>query len=222
MAAPHRFRVCTRSTLRWVLTHRALTPWYLIRYWRFLVLRIAHPEVVCEGMVFLDRRVALRARRGYGRLVLGPWVHVGAGTALRAHSGTLRIGPKCVFARDVTVNCHLDIEIGAASLIADHVYVGDFDHRFDTLDVPIKDQGIVTSPVRIGADVWIGTKSTVLRGARIGAGTVVAAHTVVTGSVPAQSIVAGVPGRVVRSRRAGDEQPVPVRRWRPRRVPPDR
>ena len=45
-------------------------------------------------------------------------------------------------------------------------------------------------------------KSSVLRGAQIGDGAVVAAHAVVRGEVPAYSVVAGVPGRVVRDRRA--------------------
>jgi acetyltransferase-like isoleucine patch superfamily enzyme len=66
--------------------------------------------------------------------------------------------------------------------------------------VPIKDQGIVKSPIRIGPDVWIGTKVTVLRGAFIGQGSVLAAHAVITKDVPPYSVVVGVPGRVVRNR----------------------
>ena len=66
--------------------------------------------------------------------------------------------------------------------------------------MPIKDQGIVKTPVRVGADVWVGVKASVLRGAQVGDGCVLAAHTVVRGVVPAGSVVAGVPGRVVRDR----------------------
>ncbi len=62
----------------------------------------AAPDVVTEGFVFLGRRVELQARRGYGRLVLGRWVHLGDENRLRAHEGTLRIGDKCVFGRDNT------------------------------------------------------------------------------------------------------------------------
>ena len=113
--------------------------------------------------------------------MLGRWVHLGDGNRLRAHEGTLRVGDKCVFGRDNTVNCYLDIEFGARSLVADWVYVCDFDHRFDDLTVPIKDQGIVKTPVRIGPDVWVGVKATILRGAMVGEGSVLAAHTVVRG-----------------------------------------
>jgi acetyltransferase-like isoleucine patch superfamily enzyme len=183
-----------------VLEHRAYTPWYLQRYWRFLRFRIANPHVITEGLVFIGKGVELYARPGHGRLILGRWVHLGDGTSLRCHEGTLQIGDKVVFGRHDVVNCYLDVNIGAASIIADMVYIADFDHIFDNAEVPIKDQGIAKSPVRIGADVWLGTKATVVRGTRIGQGSVVAANAVVTRNLPAYSIAAGVPAKVLRSR----------------------
>ncbi|MDQ1627340.1 MAG: hypothetical protein QOI54_1084 [Actinomycetota bacterium] len=189
------------ASLRWVVRQRAWTPFYLVRYWRFLLLRLRHPEVVTEGFVFLGRRVQLEVRKGYGRIVLGRWVHIGDDNRLRAHEGTLRVGDRTVFGRDNTVNCYLDIEFGPGCMVADWVYVCDFDHRFEDLDRPVKDQGLVKTPVRIGADVWVGVRATVLRGARVGEGSVLGAHTVVRGCIPPYSVVVGVPGRVVRDRR---------------------
>jgi acetyltransferase-like isoleucine patch superfamily enzyme len=191
--------------LRWLVRHRAWTPFYLVRYWRFFLFRLRNPHVITEGFVFLGKRVELYARMGYGRLIIGKWVHIGTGNAIRCHEGNLRIGDKCVFGKDNTVNCYLDIEFGAATLVADWVYICDFDHVVDDIHVPIKDQGIVKSPVRIGPDVWIGTKATVLRGVTVGHGSVLAAHTVVTRDIPPYSVVAGVPGRVVRDRLADYE-----------------
>lgn len=199
-------RFLAPASIRWVVRHRAWTRYHLVRYWRFLVLRLRHPDVVTEGMVYLGRGVELRARPGYGRIVLGRWVHLGDGNRLRAHEGTLRIGDKTVLGRENTLNCYLDLEIGARCIVADWVYMGDFDHRTDDVHVPIKDQGIVKSPVRIGDDVWVGVKASVLRGADIGPGSVVAAHAVVRGDVPPFSVVAGVPGRVVRDRVEAYEQ----------------
>jgi acetyltransferase-like isoleucine patch superfamily enzyme len=198
-------RFLAPSSLRWAWRHRAFTAYHLIRYWRFLRLRLRHPDIVTEGMVYLGRNVEMTARKGYGRIVLGRWVHLGDGNRLRAHEGTLRIGDKTVFGRENTVNCYLDVHVGAQCIVADWVYVCDFDHRTDDVTVPIKDQGIVKTPVHIGDDVWLGVKSSVLRGAQVGEGTVVAAHAVVRGEVPAYSVVAGVPGRVVRDRRAAYE-----------------
>ena len=197
-------RFVSPESLRWVATHRAFTPYYLVRYWRFLRLRLRHPDVVTEGFVFLGRDVEVVARRGYGRVVLGRWVHLGDRCSLRAHEGTLRIGDKTVLGREDTLNCYLDLEIGPRCIVADWVYVGDFDHRYDDLDVPVKDQGIVKTPVRIGADVWVGVKASVLRGAQIGDGCVVGAHAVVKGTHPAGAVLAGVPARVLRMRGVTD------------------
>jgi len=203
---PRQARFLTPASLRWMIRHRAYTPWYLLRYWRLFLLRVRRPDVVLLGMVFLGRRTTLASRPGYGRLVVGRWVHIGDLTRLRAHEGTLRIGDKVVMGSDNTVNCYLDVEIGAATLISDWVYVTDFDHVTEDLDVPIKDQGIVKSPVRIGPDCWLGVKSTVTRGTVVGRGCVLAAHTVARGDYPDLSIIAGVPGKAVRNRRTRYEE----------------
>ena len=140
-------RLLSVANLRWVVRHRAWTPYYLKRYWRFAWFKLRHPQVITEGFVFLGKHLEIVARPGHGRIVLGKWVHLGDETRLRAHEGTLRIGDKVVFAREVTVNCYLDIEIGASTLIADWTYICDFDHKTEDLDLPIKDQGLVKSPV---------------------------------------------------------------------------
>jgi acetyltransferase-like isoleucine patch superfamily enzyme len=195
-------RFLTLASLRWVIRNRALTPWYLVRYWRFLMFKLRNRHVITTGFVFMDRGVELYARRGYGRLVLGRFVHLGVDTALRCHEGTLSLGDKSVLARDVSINCYLDVEIGDCALIADNVYISDFDHKFADLGVPIKDQGIAKSRVRIGRDVWLGTKVTVSRGVHIGEGTVVGANAVVTRDLPAHSVAVGVPARVIKDRRS--------------------
>jgi acetyltransferase-like isoleucine patch superfamily enzyme len=205
---PRQARFLTRASLRWVVRHRAWTPYYLVRYWRFLRWRLRHRHVVTEGFVFLGRGARLDARKGYGRLVVGPWVHVGDGTALRCHEGNLRVADRCVFGREVTVTSYLDVEIGSATLLADWVYVADFDHRYADPARPIKDQGIVKAPVRIGPGCWLGVRATVLRGVEVGRGSVVAAHAVVTRDVPPMSVVAGVPARVVKRRPGAAPDPV--------------
>ncbi|MGH8862430.1 MAG: acyltransferase [Jatrophihabitantaceae bacterium] len=194
-------RIVTWRSVRWALRNHAYTRWYLVRYWRFLLLRLRNPHVITRGFVFLDGGAHVYARRGYGRLVLGKWVHLGVGTALRCHEGTLTLGDKSNLARDISINCYLDIEIGDSALIADDVYISDFDHRFDDLRVPIKDQGITKSRVRIERDVWLGTKVTVCRGVVIGEGTVVGANAVVTNDLPAFSVAVGVPARVIKDRK---------------------
>lgn len=187
-------------SVRWVLAHRAWGRHNLLGYLRMARARLANPGLRFEGPVFIARNVRFEVRTGYGRMVIGPYVHFGEGARIRAHEGTLRIGAKSVIGIRNTINTYLDISIGRACLLGDDVYVCDFDHRTEDLTVPIKDQGIIKSPVRIGDDVWIGTKVTVLRGADIGAGSVVAANAVARGVYPPRSVIGGVPGKVIKTR----------------------
>ncbi|MFF0546062.1 acyltransferase [Nocardia thailandica] len=198
---PQQAKFLTRESLRWVLANRAYTPWYLVRYYRLFKFRLANPHIVLRGMVFLGRNVEIHATPELARMEIGRWVHIGDGNALRCHEGSLRIGDKVVFGKDNVVNTYLDIEIGESTLVADWCYICDFDHRMDNIDMPIKDQGIVKSPVRIGPDTWIAAKVTVLRDTRVGRGCVLGAHAVVRGDIPDYSIAVGAPAKVVKNRK---------------------
>ena len=193
-----------REAVRVAVTRRMVTPQYLNLYrraaWHRARAAVTGNNVVFQGMLFTGRRVELRARAGHGRLVIGPWCWIGNDNKLRSHEGQLTLGAKVVLGRDNVVNSYLDVEIGDAAILADWIYVCDFDHRIARLDMPIKDQGIVTSPTRIGGDVWIGEKASVLRGVDIGQGAVIASHCLVNRDIPPFAIAVGVPARVVRSR----------------------
>ncbi len=172
-------------------------------YLRYLWLRVRRPRVRLDGVAYLGARVDIVAKRGHGRLRLGSNCRVGNDSAIRAHEGSVHIGDKTVLGARVTVNAYLDVVIGASTLIADDVYIIDFDHRTGDVSVPIMDQGIVKAPVRIGRDCWLGTKVVVTPGVRIGDGAVVAAAAVVTKDVEPYSIVAGVPAAVIGHRDRG-------------------
>jgi acetyltransferase-like isoleucine patch superfamily enzyme len=185
----------------WALSHRAFTRHHLLSYLRMARASARCPSLRFEGPCFIGPDVRFEVREGYGRLVVGAYTHFGAHARLRAHEGTLRIGSKSVIGIRNTINCWLDVSIGDACLFGDDVYVCDFDHVTERLDVPVKDQGIVKSPVHIGDDVWLGTKAVVTRGTWVGDHCVVAAAAVARGTYEDCSVVAGVPGRVVRRRR---------------------
>ncbi len=198
---PQQARFLTPASLRWVLRNKAYTPWYLVRYYRLARFRLANPHVILRGMVFLGKNVEIHSTPGLSRLEIGKWVHIGDGNAVRCHEGSLRIGDKVVFGKDNVVNCYLDIEIGASTLVADWCYICDFDHVTDNIHLPIKDQGIVKAPVRIGPDNWLAAKVSVLRGTIVGRGCVLGAHAVVKGEIPDYSIAVGAPAKVVRNRK---------------------
>jgi acetyltransferase-like isoleucine patch superfamily enzyme len=184
----------------WVVAHRAYGRHHLLSYLRMARAVATTPGLTFEGPAFIGPDVRFEVREGYARMVIGAYTHFGHGARIRAHEGTVRIGAKTVIGIRNTVNAYLDIRIGEACLLGDDVYVCDFDHRTEDLTVPIKDQGLAKSPVRIGDDVWIGTKVTVLRGTDLGSGSVVAAGAVARAAYPERSVIGGVPARVLRSR----------------------
>ena len=102
--------------------------------------------------------------------------------------------------------CHLTslerVEFGRDILIGSSVFISDHDHGTVTLhDLSLApaDRPLVSSPVFIEDNVWIGEKAVILKGVRIGRNSIVAAGAVVTKSVPPFSVVAGVPARVVKT-----------------------
>ena len=91
--------------------------------------------------------------------------------------------------------CKAVISIGNGVRIAPNVGLYAAGHDAD--DPELKD---IASPITVGDGAWLGAGCILLPGSRIGAGAVVAAGAVVHGEVPAGSIVAGVPARVIRMR----------------------
>ena len=129
---------------------------------------------------------------------MGARVWIKWGTVLRRPPVTLgdnvAIGQHCVI---------VSAQIGDNVQIGDHVkiYDGSDQHGLDRLDVPIIYQRGVLRPVRIGDDCLIGAGALIL--ADVGTGCVVGAGAVVLDPVPDYAVVAGVPARQIRDRRAG-------------------
>jgi acetyltransferase-like isoleucine patch superfamily enzyme len=107
--------------------------------------------------------------------------------------------------------CANQISIGKGCWIADHVFIMDSDlhpispHRrlndaknFSQGIFPDVYTNIINSPTIIENSVWIGVNSIILKGVTLGEGVVVGAGSVVTKDVPAWTIVAGNPARVIR------------------------
>lgn len=87
------------------------------------------------------------------------------------------------------------ITIGDGSLIGHNVVLATLNHNLD----PEHRGDIIPAPIHIGRNVWIGSGSTVLPGVTIGNGAVVAAGAVVTKDVPDNTIVGGVPAKVMKT-----------------------
>lgn len=113
-------------------------------------------------------------------------------------SGTLRVGDRVIFGHHCTLAAVEQIEIGDDCMLAEMVSIRDHDHAFARIDVPYREQGKVVAPVRLGRNVWLGAKVTVLKGVTIGDNSVVGANAVVTRDIPPNSLAVGIPAKVVR------------------------
>ena len=122
---------------------------------------------------------------------------------IRVGDGTF-IGTGCEF------NISTGLTIGTACLIAAGSRFVDHDHGTATSAI-MKGQVETASPIVLGSDVWIGANAVVLKGVHIGNGAIVAAGSVVTRSVEAYSIVAGVPARRLSERAPGEPVPESLR-----------
>lgn len=145
------------------------------------------------------------------RVVIGGECLVG-GWLVCEEAGRIRIGERTQIQTGTVVRAMEDVTIGAYCNIAPDVYIQDnnshsldwADRRRDIEDDVMRGgQGrrwnVEHAPIRIGDDVWIGRRAMVLKGVTIGDGAIIAAGAVVTKDVPAYSIAAGNPARVVKT-----------------------
>jgi acetyltransferase-like isoleucine patch superfamily enzyme len=109
------------------------------------------------------------------------------------------IRPNCMLFGDsstpeTTITIEDDVMMGSGV----HIYI--HNHRFDTLDKPLIDQGYYPDkPVILKKGCWIGANVVILPGVTIGENSVVGAGSVVTKSIPSGVVAAGNPARVIKS-----------------------
>jgi acetyltransferase-like isoleucine patch superfamily enzyme len=111
-----------------------------------------------------------------------------------AQNGSLVLGKRVFINTGATIVANHSIVVGDDCLIGDLVAIFDSDHHRMEPSRPTR-----MAPVRLGANVWVGRSATILPGVTIGDHAVIAAGSVVTGDVPAKTIVGGVPARPIRT-----------------------
>lgn len=139
-------------------------------------------------------------------------VHFGNNVSIGAYSRVIvstslnNPGDKIVIGDNVGIGEFAYLGGGGGLTIGDECIVGQYfschpeNHNCDDLAVSIRHQGVTRKGIRIGNNCWIGSKVTVLDGVEIGRGCVIAAGSVVTKSFPENSIIGGVPAKLLKSR----------------------
>jgi serine acetyltransferase len=154
------------------------------------------------GAVFGERSIAI----GEDTLI-GPFVSLSAGMVPGQDLGpvpVLQIGDRCVIGRGSHIVAHHSLVIGDDVFTGPYVYVTDQNHGYADPEMPIGRQLPRNAAVRIGSGSWLGAGAVVLPGACIGRNVVIAAGSVVRGTVPDRCVAAGVPARVVRRYQPGE------------------
>ena len=125
-------------------------------------------------------------------------------------SGKIDIGDHVVISTGAVIASHERVVIGSYTMIGEYCSIRDADHGMEQ-GQPIRRQHHNAAPVTIAEDVWIGRGVAILKGVTIGSGAIIGANSVVTSDVPAMTVVAGCPARVLRHRvrpdSATDTQP---------------
>lgn len=98
---------------------------------------------------------------------------------------------------DCSVSIGDDVIIGPQSYIS-----AGGNYHFDQLDIPIREQGInPDGGITLENNIWLGAKVTVLGGVTMESGCIAGAGAVVNKSIPANAICAGVPAKVIKTRK---------------------
>jgi acetyltransferase-like isoleucine patch superfamily enzyme len=188
------------ALLRFLRAHGMLNhryAWLALR-WAWLRLRW-RGRLRTDGLCFVGPGVKLEIGRG-AVLELGRWCWIGHGTKIRAHEGVVRIGAKSVLGQECTISSFQHVSIGRECIVADRVMMIDFDHGVVEVERPIRLQGIYKRDVKVGHNCWIGYGACILRGVTVGDNSVIGTSAVVTKDLPANSVSAGIPARVLRMR----------------------
>ena len=162
---------------RWYV--RLLGPLYLHRGRGSKIYRSVRMDTPPYRRFWLGERSVIESfsciNNAVGDVIIGDHTRVGLHNTI--------IGP-------VTIGSHVNLAQG--------ITVTALNHNFSDAEKRIDEQGVLTAPVTIEDDIWIGANATILPGVSIGQHSVVAAGAVVTKDVPPHSLGAGVPAKVIK------------------------
>lgn len=132
-------------------------------------------KIICKERIIVDDQVMLFAK------------------------GLLKVGERFCINRYSRIVAHEKIEIGNHVTIGQMVSILDHDHRYKMTEGNLQLDGYVTAPVKIGNNIWIGDKCTILKGVTIGDNVVVGANTLVHKDVPSNVVIGGQPFKILKT-----------------------
>lgn len=172
--------------------------WYKVKaVIRYFILRIVYrnkfqcPSLSmigknCGVHIFKQGRISCK-----GRIILDD-------DSMLFSKGELTIGKRFGMNKYSRIVAHEKIEIGDQVTIGQMVSILDHDHHYALVDEKMNLEGYTTAPVKIGNNIWIGDKCTILKGITIGDNVIIGANTLVNKDVPSGVVIGGVPFKILK------------------------
>ncbi len=158
-----------------------------------------------HGNLSIDRHCYIDALSVEG-IYFGNNVSIGKNTTIECSGSLKSLGKGLTIGNNVGLGTHGfwgcagGIEIGDNTIFGNYVSLHSENHNFTQRDMLIRLQGVNRKGIKIGKDCWIGAKATILDGTDLGDGCIVAAGSVVRGTIPPYSIIGGVPAKIIKMR----------------------
>lgn len=157
---------------------------------KFALMRLLGNKVNHPLVHMIYPQTSIKAWGKGSRINFKKGIHIRPNTEIRASGGIIDIENSVFVNRNCVICSHVNIKIEEGVTIGPNTCIYDHDHGVNG--------GFVVAPVVIRKKVWIGANVTILKGVEIGENAIVAAGSVVTKDVPANSVVGGVPAKVLK------------------------
>lgn len=150
-----------------------------------------------------DVHVSALSRHG---VEFGDNVSVGAFSRIIVSTSFSNIGEKIKIGNNVGIGefAYLGgsggLEIGDECIVGQYLSCHPENHNYQNIEISIRHQGVNRKGIKIGKNCWIGSKVTILDGVEIGDGCILAAGSVITKSFPDNSIIGGIPAKLLKTR----------------------
>lgn len=161
------------------------------------------PRISWGKFMRLGDHVYISALGKYGirfgdNVSIGAYSRIVLSTSLNQLGTSIQIGNNVGMGEFAYLGGAGGLEIGDDCIIGQYLSCHPENHNYSDLSTAFRHQGVTRKGIKIGKNCWIGSKVTILDGVVIGDNCVIAAGSVVTKSMPANSVIGGVPAKVIK------------------------
>lgn len=141
---------------------------------------------------------------GIDKVKFGHTVKIGAFSTISITSHLSKYGKGLLIGNNSAIGEYSYFGSSGGIVIGNDVIMGQYisfhseNHHFHDSTKLIREQGVYSKGIRIGNNIWVGSKVTFLDGCRIGDNSVIAAGALVTGEFPPNVVIGGIPAKVLK------------------------